>query len=181
MPGCSDDDWWMSGWIPKYSIIAALLRVTSLSSVPRFTRKEPTSVWYSLASVDPRLAWVRVEVELTRSLMMPSAVRGILRQEATWLCSCICKALVAVLASSVDCCRFFRRVASFSSRAAFTFAPSKNRLRKPRSLLIGIGPLMCPWAFSTQTESHRRPHTDNGAARHGFWKVTLRIAWKKKN
>lgn len=36
---------------------------------------------------------------------------------------------------------------------------------------------MCPWAFSTQAESHRRAHTDNGAARHGFWKVTLRIAF----
>lgn len=35
---------------------------------------------------------------------------------------------------------------------------------------------MCPWAFATQSESHRRPHTDNRAARHGFWKVTPRIA-----
>lgn len=49
--------------------------------------------------------------------------------------------------------------------------------------VIGRRPLMCPWAFSTQTESHRRVHTDNRAARHAFWKVTLRIAFlyiKKK-
>lgn len=54
--------------------------------------------------------------------------------------------------------------------------PIKESSAKTRNYLIGRGPLMCPWAFATQSESHRRPHTDNRAARHGFWKVTLRIA-----
>lgn len=73
------------------------------------------------------------------------------------------------------CCRFFRRVTSFSS-ALPSDSPHQRIVRATRSYLIGRGPLMCPWAFATQSESHRRPHTDNRAARHGFWKVTLRIA-----
>lgn len=55
--------------------------------------------------------------------------------------------------------------------------PHQRIICKLWSSIIGRGPLMCPWAFSTQTESHRRAHTDNRAACHGFWKVTLRIAF----
>lgn len=55
-------------------------------------------------------------------------------------------------------------------------SPHQRIVCEARSDLVGRGPLMCPWAFATQSESHRRPHTDNRAARHGFWKVTLRIA-----
>lgn len=62
--------------------------------------------------------------------------------------------------------------------------PHQRIIWKPRSSVIRRRPLMCPWAFSTQPKSHRRTHTDNSAARHGFWKVTLRIAsntFKKNN
>lgn len=77
--------------------------------------------------------------------------------------------------SRLVCCRFFRRVTSFSS-ALPSDSPHQRIVCETRNYLIGRGPLMCPWAFATQSESHRRPHTDNRAARHGFWKVTLRIA-----
>lgn len=56
-------------------------------------------------------------------------------------------------------------------------SPHQRIVCKLWSSVNGRGSLMCPWAFSTQTESHRRAHTDNRAARHGFWKVTLRIAF----
>lgn len=77
--------------------------------------------------------------------------------------------------SRLVCCRFLRRVTSFSS-ALPSDSPHQRIVCETRNYLIGRGPLMCPWAFATQSESHRRPHTDNRAARHGFWKVTLRIA-----
>lgn len=77
--------------------------------------------------------------------------------------------------SCLVCCRFFRRVSSFSS-ALPSDSPHQRIVCATRNYLIERGPLMCPWAFATQSESHRRPHTDNRAARHGFWKVTLRIA-----
>lgn len=54
--------------------------------------------------------------------------------------------------------------------------PHQRIIFKLRSFVIWRRPLMCPWAFSTQPKSHRRTHTDNSTARHGFWKVTLRIA-----
>lgn len=56
-------------------------------------------------------------------------------------------------------------------------SPHQRIICKLWSSVIGRGPLMCPWAFSTLTESHGRTHTDNWAARLGFWKVTLRIAF----
>lgn len=56
-------------------------------------------------------------------------------------------------------------------------SPHQRIFCKLWSSVIRGGPLMCPWAFSTQSESHRRAHTDNRAARHGFWKVTPRIAF----
>lgn len=77
--------------------------------------------------------------------------------------------------SRLVCWPFFRRVTSFSS-ALPSDSPHQRIVCETRNYLIGRGPLMCPWAFATQSESHRRPHTDNRAARHGFWKVTLRIA-----
>lgn len=46
------------------------------------------------------------------SMMMHSAFRGIICQKTSlWLC--ICKPRMAVLALSVDCCRFFRRSLPF--------------------------------------------------------------------
>lgn len=131
--------------------------------------------------VQLRLKWCPHLYHLKIEYALYYALRGNLWLVSKWLCSeWICLCIYKPHTDVLHCASVTVAVSVTGSLPLSTvpsYSPLQRIVCKLWSSVIGKGPLMCPWAFSAQTESHRRAHTDNRAARHGFRKVTLRIAF----